>query len=80
VWYNFGMNIEFGTGPTLQEFSPWLRDPAARLELILDAAERDSVIEGLPPLHRRTTRPPSQTVVDYDRASISARRITCSIK
>ena len=48
-WYNWGMSIDFGTGPTLQEFSPWLRDPEARREMILNVTERNSVIEGLPP-------------------------------
>jgi hypothetical protein len=39
----------FGTGPTLREASPHLRDDAQRHERILDVAERNSVIEGLPP-------------------------------
>lgn len=38
-----------GTGPTLAEVSPWLRDAAERHRRILDVAERNSVIEGLPP-------------------------------
>jgi hypothetical protein len=36
-------------GPTLLEASSWLQDDAARHEQILDVAERNSVIEGLPP-------------------------------
>lgn len=39
----------FGTGPTLRDASPWLQDDAQRRERILDVAERNSVIEGLPP-------------------------------
>jgi hypothetical protein len=39
----------FGEGPTLEQASPHLQDRAVRTERILDAAERDSVIEGLPP-------------------------------
>jgi hypothetical protein len=39
----------FGTGPTLAESNPWLKDPAERHRRILDVAERNSVIEGLPP-------------------------------
>lgn len=38
-----------GTGPTLAEISPWLRDAAERHRRILEVAERNSVIEGLPP-------------------------------
>lgn len=41
--------MDFGTGPTLKEACPWLRNDAERWERILDVAERDSVIEGLPP-------------------------------
>lgn len=39
----------FGTGQTLREASPDLRDAAERHTRILEIAERDSVIEGLPP-------------------------------
>jgi len=42
------MKIE-GSGPSLIDASPWLRDPEERHERILDVAERNSVIEGLPP-------------------------------
>lgn len=38
-----------GTGPTLREFSPYLRDDTECISRILDVAERNSVIEGLPP-------------------------------
>jgi hypothetical protein len=48
-WYNTGMT-DFGKGPTLAEANPWLRDEAERIERILDVTERNSVIEGLPPL------------------------------
>jgi hypothetical protein len=41
----------FGTGPSLKDACPWLRDDAERRERILDVAERNSVIEGLPPFH-----------------------------
>ncbi len=41
---------DFGKGPTLAESNPWLRDEAERIERILDATNRNSVIEGLPPL------------------------------
>ncbi len=40
---------EFGTGKTLREASPFLRDDVQRHELILEVVERNSVIEGLPP-------------------------------
>jgi hypothetical protein len=40
---------DFGTGLTLQEANPWLRDEAERIDRILDVAERNSVLEGLPP-------------------------------
>lgn len=35
--------------PTLAEANPWIRDADARHERFLDVAERNSVIEGLPP-------------------------------
>ena len=52
-WYNWGMN-DFGKGPTLEQATPWLRDEAERIERILDVTERNSVIEGLPPLSEET--------------------------
>lgn len=39
----------FGTGLTLRQACPWLRDQKERHRRILDAAERNSVIAGLPP-------------------------------
>ena len=48
------MAIDFGKGPTLQQFAPWLRDDAERHRQILDVTERDSVIEGLPPFSDAT--------------------------
>ena len=45
-----------GTSPTLIEANPWLRDERVRHEAILDVVERDSVIEGLPPLGEETRR------------------------
>lgn len=47
------MTIE-GSGPSLIDASPWLRDPAERHRRILDVAERNSVIEGLPPFTDET--------------------------
>jgi hypothetical protein len=47
------MKIE-GSGPSLIDASPWLRDPAERHRRILDVAERNSVIEGLPPFTDET--------------------------
>lgn len=43
-----------GSGPTLKESCAWLRDDTARIEMILDVVERDSVIEGLPPFEEET--------------------------
>ncbi|MGO8747781.1 MAG: hypothetical protein ACLQNE_17550 [Thermoguttaceae bacterium] len=40
---------DFGKGPTLEQAFPWLRNDAERVERIIEAAERNSVIEGLPP-------------------------------
>lgn len=48
------MAIDFGKGPTLRQFAPWLRDDAERHRQILDVTERDSVIEGLPPFSEAT--------------------------
>ena len=53
TWYNIGMN-NFGTGKSLKEASPQLQDDARRHARILDIAERDSVIEGLPPFSEET--------------------------
>ena len=47
---------EFGKGPTLQEANPWLRDEAERIDRILDVTDRNSVIEGLPPLSEEMRR------------------------
>ncbi|QDT45194.1 hypothetical protein Pan241w_53130 [Gimesia alba] len=44
----------FGTGPTLREASPWLKDDAIRRARILEVTERNSVIEGLPPFTAET--------------------------
>ncbi len=40
--------MTFGTGISLRQFSPHLRNDAVRHQMILDRVERDSVIEGLP--------------------------------
>ncbi len=45
---------DFGKGPTLTQANPWLQDEAERIERILDVTERNSVIEGLPPLSEET--------------------------
>jgi len=42
------MNPLVGTGPTLREASPYLRDETEYIARILDVAERNSMIEGLP--------------------------------
>jgi len=42
--------MDFGKGPTLEHACQSLEDRAERTERILDVAERNSVIEGLPPL------------------------------
>ena len=55
LWYNWGMK-NFGTGPTLRDASPWLQNATERHAGILDVAERNSVIEGLPPLQAETRR------------------------
>lgn len=44
----------FGTGRILKEASPQLREDAERHSRILEVAERDSVIEGLPPFTEKT--------------------------
>ena len=38
-----------GTGPTLKESAAWLQDDGQRHARILEVAEINSVIEGLPP-------------------------------
>lgn len=43
------MEINFGSGPPLKEFSPWLKNDAERRQRILTVAETNSIIEGLPP-------------------------------
>lgn len=45
--------MTFGKGIILRQFSPKLRDAAVRQKIILDRAERDSVIEGLPPFTQK---------------------------
>jgi hypothetical protein len=50
------MAIDFGTGPTLKDACPWLRDDLTRCESILDVTERNSVIEGPPPFQEETRR------------------------
>lgn len=50
------MGIDFGNGPTLKDACPCLRDERTRIEMILDVAERNSVIEGLPPFQEEFRR------------------------
>jgi len=47
---------EFGAGRTLRKASRWLQDDETRHARIIDVAERNSVIEGLPPLQEETRR------------------------
>jgi len=42
------MNPIPGTGPTLRDSSPYLRDDAECIARIMDVSERNSMIEGLP--------------------------------
>ena len=48
------MPIDFGSGPSLKDASPWLRNDAERHARILRVTECDSVIEGLPPFREDT--------------------------
>jgi len=50
------MNLNFGSGPTLFESVPWLRDDEQRIAIILEVTECNSVIEGLPPFTEATRR------------------------
>ncbi|MEP3479748.1 MAG: hypothetical protein ABJZ55_10910 [Fuerstiella sp.] len=47
---------EFGTGQPLKDACTWLQDDYERHDRILDVAERNSVIEGLPPFREETRR------------------------
>jgi hypothetical protein len=42
--------------PSLLESSPWLRDPTERADRILDVAESNGIIEGLPALTESARR------------------------
>ncbi len=48
--------MTFGKGTILRQLSPKLRNAAIRQKIILDRAERNSVIEGLPPFTQQTTK------------------------
>jgi len=48
------MAINFGSGPSLKDASPWLRNTAERHARILRVTEINSVIEGLPPFTDET--------------------------
>jgi len=45
------MNPVHGTGPILRDASPYLRDDRECIARILEVAERNSMIEGLPAFH-----------------------------
>jgi hypothetical protein len=64
--------VNFGKGPSLKDFCPWLRDDAERLRRILDVTERDSVIEGLPPFDDETRRRIAEQITAIDRISQSS--------
>jgi hypothetical protein len=63
--------VDFGKGPSLKDFCPWLRDDAERLRRILDVTERDSVIEGLPPFDDEIRRRITEQITAIDRISQS---------
>lgn len=48
------MAIDFGSGPSLKDASPRLRNDAERHARILRVTECNSVIEGLPPFSDET--------------------------
>ena len=48
------MAINFGSGPRLKDACSWIQDGETRRDRILDVAERNSVIEGLPPFQEET--------------------------
>ena len=70
---------DFGNGPTLEQFNPWLRDEAERVERILDVSERNSVIEGLPPFSAELKREFSPKTQGRLFARDSARRVISTI-
>jgi hypothetical protein len=54
AWYNALMSTTIGSGLTLKDSVPWLQDDAQRHARILEVAEINSVIEGLPPFTAAT--------------------------
>jgi hypothetical protein len=70
------MKLELGSGPTLKELAPWIKDEAVRYERILDVTERDSIIEGLPPLEAETRRRILAQLQAIARAAASACSMT----
>lgn len=58
--------MKFGTGPTLREANPWLRDDESRRARIMDVTERNSVIEGLPPMSEEIRRQILKQLVSID--------------
>ena len=66
------MTIDFGTGPTLQVFSPYLCNAAERHARILEVTERNSVIAGLPPFSEEFRAQLLQMVTEMDAEHASA--------
>jgi hypothetical protein len=48
------IDMTFGKGKKLKASSKYLRDPQERTKRILDVAERNSIIEGLPKFSKQT--------------------------
>lgn len=59
--------------PSLLESSPWLRNPAERADRILDVAESNGIIEGLPAL-TQVARQRLHAFLAADSSPESARR------
>ncbi len=52
----YNERVTFGKGSILRQLSPKLRNTTTRQRIILDRAERNSVIEGLPPFTEQTKK------------------------
>jgi hypothetical protein len=61
--------VDFGKGPALKDACPWIRDEQERHRRILEVAERDSVIEGLPPFNEEIRRRIAEQLKALDRLS-----------
>jgi hypothetical protein len=44
--------VDYGSGALVKDVCPWLADDAGSIGCIIEAAERNNVIEGLPPYDR----------------------------